>query len=91
MPIVISETQKKGDGSSSEPNTSHHSNSLQNALSYDRLKHNIKTKTYPVCVYNAVAESPLFKLPREIRDMVYDLALVSYHYGNRTSRHKLKV
>jgi hypothetical protein len=39
---------------------------------------NITTQTYPADLFNAVAESPLFNLPRELRDMIYRFVLVRY-------------
>jgi hypothetical protein len=73
------ETQQAGDASSSEPNGSHHSDSVHNASSHNDIMHSIKTKTYPASIFDAVADSPLFNLPREIRDMIYRFALI--HYG----------
>ena len=76
----MQETKEAGNAAfASESNISHHSDSVRNAASSEELMLSIKTETHPACVLDAVAESPLFKLPREIRDMIYRFALVHYH------------
>lgn len=66
--------------SPSKADASHlaNSNSMHDTMTYDDLMLCIKDKdkTLDSCIYNAVAKSPLFKLPRELRDMIYRLVLI---------------
>jgi hypothetical protein len=69
---------------SNTPGKSHSDESLRNDISHDDVMRCIKSRILELCMYDAVAESPLFKFPCEIRDMIYRLSLITQ--TNRSSR-----